>query len=216
MYFDLMKLEQPMDMEKYSLKDLALYFEKYNGYVCEITTEKNKIKFLLDISCFSHLIGIQHAFKGQKSKNKYAGVSGFEMIKNGEITYSDVRKAAKNSKDSTPWANIKDRIKYLPMFLNTIRKNTYIKARDDNAFCRIVHLKGDWFLYKNLYSNIYPIMSLKKIVNDRIVVETFIVEKDLRLLGALPSEKVISIKLISPLENTSPITVVKDSESMPV
>lgn len=44
MYYDLLKLDKEMDITKYSLKDLALYFEKFNGYVCEIRTENISLK----------------------------------------------------------------------------------------------------------------------------------------------------------------------------
>ena len=39
MYYDLLKIDKEMDMTKYSLKDLALYFEKFDGYICEIKTD---------------------------------------------------------------------------------------------------------------------------------------------------------------------------------
>ena len=45
MYYDLLKMRKPMDMEKYTLKDLALYFEKFDGYVCKITTNVGIIRF---------------------------------------------------------------------------------------------------------------------------------------------------------------------------
>ena len=35
MQHDLIKLKTELDMNKYSLKDLALFFEKYDGYVYE-------------------------------------------------------------------------------------------------------------------------------------------------------------------------------------
>ena len=217
MYYDLMKLQTEMDMSKYSLKDLALYFEKYDGYICQILTEKRKIKVLLEVNSFTHLIGIHHAFKGKKDKNKYKGASGFEKIKNGEITYTDIMKAAKNNNDSISWASIKNRIKYLPMFFNTISsKNTYLKIRDDKLICRKIYLNGSYFIYKSLYNNIYPILSLKKVSDFRTVIETFIIDKDLSLIGALPNEKIISIKLIPPLDNTSPITIIKNKDTQPV
>ena len=45
MYYDLLKIDKEMDMTKYSLKDLALYFEKFYGYICEIKTD-NRIENL--------------------------------------------------------------------------------------------------------------------------------------------------------------------------
>ena len=47
MYYDLLKIDKEMDMTKYSLKDLALYFEKFDGYICEIKTDNRILKFML-------------------------------------------------------------------------------------------------------------------------------------------------------------------------
>ena len=52
--------------------------------------------------------------------------------------------------------------------------------------------------------------SLKNIGNERTILETFIVENNISLLGALKEEKVKSIELISPLDITSPITIKKE------
>ena len=68
MYYDLMKLKKEMDMTTYSLKDLALYFEKYDGYVCKIKTIDEIITFKIEVNSLPHLIGLQHAFKGKKIK----------------------------------------------------------------------------------------------------------------------------------------------------
>ena len=209
MYYDLMKLDKEMDLEKYSLKDLALYFEKYDRYVCIIHTEERYIKFMFDVNAFPHLIGMQHAFKGKKNKNEYVGASGFEKIKNGEIEYDDLMKGIKNSSSNITWANIKNRIKYLPMFLNRIQKAKFL-VREDDLICRKIFLKGNYFLYMSFYNNNYPILSLKNIGNERNIIETFFVDNDLTLIGALHNEKIISIELMSPLENTSPITKKKD------
>lgn len=212
MHYDLMKLKTEMDMNKYSLKDLALYFEKYDGYVCKIITVKRQIMFKIEVNSFPHLIGLQHAFKGKKDKNKYKGAAGFEKIKNGELTYNDIMKSIKNNRgDKVTWANIKNRIKYIPMFLNTIDSNTTkLKVRDDSLINRKVYMNGSYFIYKSLNQNNYPMFSLKNIDNDRTIIETFIVDNDISLLGALENEKIISIELISPLDNTGPITIVKE------
>ena len=45
MQHDLIKLKTELDMNKYSLKDLALFFEKYDGYVYEIKTTQRILKF---------------------------------------------------------------------------------------------------------------------------------------------------------------------------
>ncbi len=66
MYYDLLKIDKEMDMTKYSLKDLALYFEKFDGYICEIKTDNRILKFMFDINSFPHLIGLHHALKVRK------------------------------------------------------------------------------------------------------------------------------------------------------
>lgn len=211
MYYELLKLNNAMDMSKYTLKDLALYFERYDGYVCKIETEKREIKFKIEVSSLPHLIGLQHAFKGAKDKNSYKGLSGFEKIKNGELTYDKIMKAIKNSNSKVTWTNLKNRIKFLPMFLNTIESNqTKLKIRDDELISRKTSINGSYFLYKSLYNNNFPMFSLKHIDRTRVILETFIVENDITLLGALKEEKIKSIKLISPLDITSPITVEKE------
>ncbi len=209
MYYDLIKLNNVMDIEKYSLKDLALYFEKYDGYVCRILTDIREINFKIEASSLPHLIGLHYAFKGVKNKNKYKGLSGFEKIKNGEITYNDIMKGIKNSNDfKRNWTNIKIRIKYLPLFLNNIEKKTKLKIRDNKLILRKTKLNGDYFLYKNVNNN-YPMFSLKNIGSERIILETFIVENDITLLGALVEEKIKNIYLIPPLGITSHITTKK-------
>lgn len=184
MYYDLLKIDKEMDMTKYSLKDLALYFEKFDGYICEIKTDNRILKFMFDINSFPHLIGLHHAFKGKKNRNEYKGAVGFEKIKN--------------------------RIKYLPMFLNRLSKAKLLIRKDD-LLCRKVFLKGNYFLYRSLYQNNYPILSLKDIDGGRTIIETFFVDNDLTLIGALKSEEIVSIKLIPPLKSTSPITMSKDT-----
>lgn len=207
MYYELLKIHEIMDISKFSLKDLALYFERYDGYVCKIITEKREIKFKIEVSSLPHLIGLQHAFKGAKCKNEYKGFSGFEKMKNGDLTYNDIMKAVKNNNSNIPWTNIKNRIKYLPMFLNTLERRTKLKIRDDKLIARKTYINGNYFLYKSLLNNNFPMFSLKNIGNGRVILETFMVENDITLLGALKEEKIKSIELISPLEVTSPIIV---------
>ncbi len=208
MYYDLIKINNLMDISKYSLKDLALYFEKYDGYVCKIVTNSKEIKFKIEVSSLPHLIGLQHAFKGTKNKNEYKGFSGFEKMKNG-LTYKDIMKSIKHTKSNVTWANIKNRIKYLPVFLNNIDKGSKLKIRNDELMLRSTYIRGDYFLYKNLFNN-YPTFSLKNIGGERTILETFVVETNISLLGALYEEKIKSIELISPLDVTSPVIIKKE------
>lgn len=119
-------------------------------------------------------------------------------------------KGIKNGHSNISWVNIKNRIKYLPMFLNRLSKAKLLIRKDD-LLCRKVFLKGNYFLYRSLYQNNYPILSLKDIDGGRTIIETFFVDNDLTLIGALKSEEIVSIKLIPPLKSTSPITMSKDT-----
>ena len=194
---ELLKIDREIDMGKYSLKDLLLYFETYDGYKCEIITENRIIKFIFDINSFPHLIGMHHAFKGKKNKNEYKGALGIEKIKKEQITYEILMKGIKNNSSGISWKNIKNRIKFLPMFLNEISKSELL-IRENNSFCRNVYLKGNYFLYRSLYQNNFPILSLKNVSPKTTVIETFFVDNDLTLIGTLCKEKILSIKLTPP------------------
>ena len=213
MYYELLKLEKEMDMNKYSLKDLALYFERFDGYVCSIETNKRNLKFIIDVNSFCHLIGIHHAFKGKKSKNEYKGAPGFDKIKNGEMTYNDIMKGIKNNNSNISWTNIKNRIKYLPMFFNQIKK-VKLSIREDELLNRKVYLKGNYFLFRSLHKNIFPILSLKNINGGRTIIETFFVDNDLTLIGALKKERILSVRLISPLDNKTPLIKKEDTNKV--
>ena len=56
MYKELFKLKRQLDNTKYNLKDLALYFESYDGYKCRIVTRDRIIIFKFQASSFPHLI----------------------------------------------------------------------------------------------------------------------------------------------------------------
>lgn len=62
-------------------------------------------------------------------------------------------------------------------------------------------LKGKYLLFKQISINgttLFPLLSLKNIKENNYVIETFIVEDNISLLGALEEEKIIDIKLIPP------------------
>lgn len=197
---ELFKLNREMNMEKYSLKQLALYFERYHGCILKITTEKRYIECKINKNSFPHLIGMQYAFKNIKGSNEYLGASGFEKIKNGEVTYEDIMRKIKNSQSNIAWTNVKNRIKYLPMFLNKLNKTKFL-IKDDNLLCRKTYLKGNYFLYRSLFNNFFPILSLKSINDIKVIIETFIVDNDLSLIGLLHNEKIISLEIVPTTDN---------------
>ena len=174
----LLLVKSPFGIENYTLKDLALYFEKFDGYICQIETTESIIRFKFEKSSLPHLIGMHYAYAYNKNKNLYKGLSGFEMLKNGRIGYKDLKKAiSKNTKSSISWKNIQERIEYLPMFLNTIeqRKNSVFQKFDRKETTARTKMQSDYILVKNLLDNIYPCLTLKKINSSKVVVETFIV-----------------------------------------
>ena len=208
MHYDLMRLKSSMDMTTYSLKDLALYFEKFDGYICEITTNRGKLRFKFTTSSLPHMIGLQYAFENRKDKRSYMGKSGFEKLKNGEITYELVKSNIKrNNKLKIAWRNIDERIRYLPMFLNSIQNKTKLKTaiQISNESERYTRMKGSYFLYRQLHDGSTPILSLKKVSRSGLFIETFVVDDDESIIKNLQEIKIKNVKLIDPLKNTEPI-----------
>ena len=79
------------------------------------------------------------------------------------------------------------RIEFLPIFFNTIEKKTRLRKIE-----------------------IEKIFRTKETPQKQVVIETFIVEDDITLLGGLEEEKILKIELISPLDNTMPQTIILD------
>ena len=80
------------------------------------------------------------------------------------------------------------------MFLNTISKSK-LCIRDNELLLRRTKLKGNYFLYRNCKNNKYPLFSIKRVSLRKCVLETFIVENRLSLIGALKEQKVLSISI---------------------
>ena len=62
-------------------------------------------------------------------------------------------------------------------------------------------LKGNYLIFKtirNKNGTFFPILSLKKIKNNFYIIETFIVEENISLIGTLEEEKILDIKIIPP------------------
>ena len=195
------KVKNKIRLDDYSLKEIAIYFEKYDNAILKIETYNNliiKVKIYKNI--FPHLIGLQHIFTKNKSKNEYKGTKGFENILNEKITWKTIKEnTSKNS--SINIKKIKRRIEYLIMFFNTIEKRSYLKELDKTKSWRYTLLNGKYILYKKVYENeniIYPILSIKEIKNNNYRIETFIVDEDFLLVGGLNSLKIKSINLIMP------------------
>ncbi len=214
MKIPLLEVQNKIDYEDYTLKEIALYFEKYHGYVCKIQTENKTIKFGIEKYALPHILGLQHAYANQKNSRMYKGKKGFELLKSGKISMEQLKQAIKkNPHSEIAWKNIRRRIEFLPMFFNTIEKKTRVRIIEMEKIFRTTALKGSYALFKMVDENgkkIYPMLSLKETPQKQVVIETFIVEDDITLLGGLEEEKILKIELISPLDNTMPQTIILD------
>jgi len=191
------RVDRRINIKDYSLKEIAEYFEKFNNYICVITTEKEMVKFKIYKDMLPHLLGLQHIFNSNYCK----GIKGFAKLKNEEITYKDIVKKMSSKKNKEIVDNINRRIEYLPMFFNTFENKTKLKIIDKNNIFRNTLLKGNYAFYKMEREKnkfIYPLLSIKKINKKLNVIETFIIESDITLLGALKEEKILNIELIPP------------------
>ena len=77
----------------------------------------------------------------------------------------------------------------------------HIKKIDQNNITRKTLLKGNYLLFKKIKNNhktLFPLVSLKNIKKDLFIIETFIIETNISLLGNLSEEKIINIELLPP------------------
>lgn len=202
-----------ININDYSLKEIALYFERFDGYIIKIDTVTKSIKVKIDENTLPHILGLQYAFANKRDSREYKGAKGFEKLKNGKITVEDLEKNIKRNKTSkVSWKMVKRRIEYLPMFLNSLERRTRLKIISSKEICRNSSLKGKYAIFKTIYENdktIYPMLSLKEVDEEKIVIETFIIEDNISFLGYLEEESIQKIELISPLESTYPQNVIK-------
>ena len=189
-----------IDINNYTLKDLAIFFERYDNSVLILETENMKLECKISKNILPHLIGMHYAYANYKNKNLYKGLGGFNMLKSEEVTLADLKSNInKNTKSKLAWKNIRNRIEYLPMFLNTLEKNTRLKVIELNKIYFNTKLKGSYALFKMVNENgkmVYPLLSLKALTLNKMIVETFIIETDISLLGALKEEKINDITLL--------------------
>ena len=196
MKIQLDKVKKRINIEDYSIKEILEYFKTFDNYLCIIQTENNTIKFKIHKESFPHLIGIQHISKS----TKYKGQKGIKEIENNNINFNTIKKNLKHNKNYIYLIkNITLRLEYLPMFFNTLMKNTNLKKLNKEKILRKTLLKGNYLLFKNVKAKnntLYPLLSLKQIKNDLYIIETFIVENNISLIGNLPEEKILNIELI--------------------
>jgi len=190
-----------IDSTEYSLKEIALYFKKFDGYIIKIETVNKTIKVRIDKNALPHILGLQHAFGNKKDSKEYKGAKGFEKLENGKITIEELEKNIKNNKTSkVGWKMIKRRIEYLPMFLNTIERRSRLKIISSEEICRKSVIKGKYAIFKQVYENnktIFPMLSLKEVEEEKIVIETFIIEDNISFLGHLEEDTIQKVDDIS-------------------
>ncbi len=196
---DLNKIMKKINIKDYSLKEIATYFENFNNSTIIIKTNKRTINFKINSAILPHLLGIQHTLLNKKNR-QILGKNGFIKLINNEYTLQNLKSDFQKIKKLYLYDYSISRIEYLPMFFNTLEKCKTIKIMDKNKFIRNSKLKGNYALYKIVKDHnktIYPLLTLKKINSKTTVIETFIIEKDISLIGALETEKIIEIKLLS-------------------
>ncbi len=202
MVLPLEKIYQRINCQDYSLKDIALYFEKYDGYTLEIETEDRTIKVKILKSNLPHLLGLQHIFKNSSNKIFYRGYNGFKNIIDEKITWETIKEQVRLNKNySIGIKMIEKRISYLIMFFNTIEKRCFLKELNKYKTLRNTLLKGNYILYKEVYDTnhlVYPMLSIKELYKNNYIIETFIVEDNNLLMERLKPIKIKSIKLIEP------------------
>ena len=219
MKLNLLNVKDKINLEDYSLKEISRYFEKFHNFMCKIETENFSLKFKIDKYALPHILGLQYAYANKKDSKEYKGKKGFEKLINGQIEINNLKNSIKtNTKSEISWKNVKRRMEYLPMFLNTIENGkTRFKIMSINKIFRNTSLKGSYALFKMVSENgktIYPMFSLKETNNEQIVIETFIVEDNINLLVGLDEEKIMKLEFVSPLENTLPKIVIKNKDKI--
>lgn len=211
---DLLDVLEKIDCNDYTLKEMALYFERFDGYTLKIETTNYSIKIKIDKFVLPHILGLQYAYGDRKDNREYKGKAGFEKLKNGKITIEDLKRLIKGKpKTKVGWKMIERRIEYLPVFLNTLERRTRFKIIAEEKVARNSSLKGKYAIFKTMYENgrqVFPMISLKEIGDKKIIIETFIVEDSVSFLGGLEEENVLKMELVSPLDKTNPQTIIKE------
>ena len=211
---DLLDVLEKIDCNDYTLKEITLYFERFDGYTLKIETTNYSIKIKIDKFVLPHILGLQYAYGDRKDNREYKGNAGFEKLKNGRITTEELRRLIKvKPKTKVGWKMIERRIEYLPVFLNTLERRTRFKIIAEENVARNSSLKGKYAIFKTMYENgkqVFPMISLKEINDNKIIIETFIVEDSVSFLGGLEEENVLKMELVSPLDKTNPQTIIKE------
>lgn len=214
MKIPLLDVNMKINCEDYTLKEIALYFEHFNGYTLKVETNTISFKVKIDKNTLPHMLGLQHAYANKKDSREYKGKKGFEKLKNGKVTLEELKYNIKNNKKSkVSWKMIQRRIEYLPMFFNNIERRTRLKIISENKICRNSLLRGKYAIFKPIYEEkktIFPMISLKEIEDKKIVIETFIIEDNISFLGGLEEETIKKIELVSPLDSTYPFSNIKE------
>ena len=211
---NLLDVSEKINYNDYTLKEIAIYFEKFNDYTLKIETTNYSIEIKIDKFVLPHILGLQYAYGDRKNKREYKGKAGFEKLKSGKITIEELKRLIKEKpKTKVSWKMIERRLAYFPMFLNTLEKRTRFKIVTEENVARNSYLKGKYAIFKTMYENrkpVFPMISLKEISDKKFVIETFIVENSISFLGGLKEEKVLKIKLISPSDKIKPQSIIKE------
>ena len=81
MKIPLLDVLMKININDYSLKEIALYFERFDGYIIKIDTVTKSIKVKIDENTLPHILGLQYAFANKRDSREYKGAKGFEKLK---------------------------------------------------------------------------------------------------------------------------------------
>ena len=190
---DLELVKEKININNYSLREIADFFEKFDGSIIEVKTLNHNIKIKISKYVLPHILVLQYAFGDRKDSKNFKG-------KYNSFSYIGCNERIIKNKPNIKigWKMIENRIEYLPMFLNTLINKTRFKIVSTDKIARNSKLKGEYVLFKvvnDTVKTVFPLMSLKIIKNPTCVIETFIVEEDISFIGALQEERILKIEL---------------------
>lgn len=67
-------VKKKINYKEYSLKEIALFFEKFSQYICKVEIDNKTIHFKIDKYALTHILGLQHAYANRKDSKQYKGL----------------------------------------------------------------------------------------------------------------------------------------------
>ncbi len=153
-------------MEEISLKSLL---ENYTASLCcklfvlSLSDEKKiKIRFFEESLC--HLLGLQHVYGKER---KYLGRSGYEKIKNEEITVQHLKRHNKSQ-----YSFIKQRLLHFDEIIEILREGDLVRFSQEKVK-RTTSITADFVLYKDKKKYLLQLFLIKEINTDVYTPKSF-------------------------------------------